>query len=162
LAADAVIYVESLSAQVDSTLPKTAGSPTMEQRDQAFVPRVVAVAPGRSVTFPNRDPVFHNVFSVSPVKRFDLGRYVRGKSKSVTFPKAGLVNVYCEIHSDMAGFIMVTPNRAFAQPDSTGGYSIPPLPPGEYTVVAWHPDLKPLRRTVSVPVGLDVTLDLQF
>ena len=161
-AADAVIYVESIPASVDSTLRTTGAVPAMEQREQAFVPRVVAVAQGGSVSFPNRDPIFHNVFSVSPVKRFDLGRYVKGKSKSVTFAKAGLVNVYCEIHSDMAGFILVTPNRAFAQPDSTGRYSIPLLPPGQYTVVAWHPDLKSVRRTVKVPDGGDVSLDLNL
>lgn len=159
---DAVIYIESVPARVDSTLPHPAGTPAMEQRDQAFVPRVVAVAQGNSVAFPNRDPIFHNVFSVSPVKRFDLGRYVKGKSKSVSFNKAGLVNVYCEIHSDMAGFILVTPNRAFAQPDSLGRYSMPSLPPGQYTVIAWHPDLKMVRRTVQVPDSADVALDLSF
>jgi len=159
---DAVIYVESVPARVDSTLPKASATPAMEQRDQAFLPRVVAVAQGGSVAFPNRDPIFHNVFSVSPVKRFDLGRYVKGKSKSVTFNKAGLVNVYCEIHSDMAGFILVTPNRAFAEPDSLGRYELPSLPPGQYTVVAWHPDLKSVRRTVSVTDTADVALDLNF
>lgn len=159
---DAVIYIEALPAWVDSTLPRAAGAPTMEQRDQSFIPRVVAVPQGGSVAFPNRDPIFHNVFSVSPVKRFDLGRYVRGKSKSVAFSKAGLVNVFCEIHSDMAGFILVAPNRAFAQPDSTGRYTMPPLPPGSYTVVAWHPDLKTVRRTVQVTDGADVALDLAF
>ncbi len=159
---DAVIYVESVPARVDSTLPHPGGTPAMEQRDQAFIPRVVAVAQGGSVAFPNRDPIFHNVFSVSPVKRFDLGRYVKGKSKSVSFNKAGLVNVYCEIHSDMAGFILVTPNRAFAQPDSLGRYWMPPLPPGQYTVIAWHPDLKMVRRTVQVSDTTDVALDLSF
>ncbi len=159
---DAVVYVEALSAPVDSTPVASSRVPSMEQRDQAFQPRVLAVVQGESVSFPNRDPIFHNVFSVSPVKRFDLGRYVKGKSKSVTFNKAGLVNVYCEIHSDMAGFILVVPNRAFAQPDKTGRYSLPPLPPGQYTVVAWHPDLKTIRRAVQVSDSADVALDLGF
>ncbi len=160
--ADAVVYVEALPAGVDSTLPHARETPAMEQRNQAFLPRVVVVSAGGTVAFPNRDPIFHNVFSVSPVKRFDLGRYVRGKSKSVTFSKAGLVNVYCEIHSDMAGFILVTPNRAFAQPDSNGQYSLPRLPPGQYSVVAWHPDLKSVHRTVQVTDSTDVVLDLSF
>lgn len=159
---DAVVYVEKLPAAVDSSLSASREVPSMEQRDQAFIPRVLAVVRGETVSFPNRDPIFHNVFSVSPVKRFDLGRYVRGKSKSVTFSKAGLVNVYCEIHSDMAGFIQVVPNRAFAQPDKTGRYSLPPLPPGQYTVVAWHPDLKTIRRSVQVSDSADVALDLGF
>jgi plastocyanin len=159
---DAVIYVEAVPAPVDSSLPASRALTSMEQLDQAFLPRVLAVVRGETVSFPNRDPIFHNVFSVSPVKRFDLGRYVRGKSKSVTFNKAGLVNVYCEIHSDMAGFILVVPNRAYAQPDKTGRYSLPPLPPGEYTVVAWHPDLKAIRRSVQVSDSADVSLDLGF
>lgn len=159
---DAVVYVEALPRTVDSTLVAPSRVASMEQRDQAFQPRVLAVVAGESVGFPNRDPIFHNVFSVSPVKRFDLGRYVKGKSKSVTFHKAGLVNVYCEIHSDMAGFILVVPNRAFAQPDKTGRYSLPPLPPGQYTVVAWHPDLKTTRRSVQVSDSADVALDLGF
>lgn len=160
--ADAIVYVESVPSAVDSTLPRSGAAPSMEQRDQAFLPRVIAVPVGGTVAFPNRDPIFHNVFSVSPVKRFDLGRYVKGKSKSVTFNKAGLVNVYCEIHSDMAGFILVTPNRAIARPDTTGRYSLPELPAGQYTVVAWHPDLKTVRRTVQLSDSADVVLDLGF
>jgi plastocyanin len=159
---DAVIYVETIPASVDTTLPGSKSLPSMEQRDQAFGPRVIAIPVGSTVAFPNRDPIFHSVFSVSPVKRFDLGKYGRGKSKSVTFTKTGVVNVYCDIHSDMAGFILVVPNRAFVQPDPLGGYALPSLPPGTYTVVAWHPDLKSVRRTVQVPEGGDVALDLTF
>jgi hypothetical protein len=96
------------------------------------------------------------------VKRFDLGKYGRGKSKSVRFTKAGVVNVFCDIHSDMAGFILVVPNRAFTQPDADGKFALPILPPGTYTVVAWHPDLKPVRRTVQIPETGDVAVDLSF
>jgi len=159
---DAVVYVESIPASVDSTLSSESSAPSMEQKDQAFGPRVLAVPVGGSVAFPNRDPIFHSVFSVSPVKRFDLGKYGRGKSKSVKFTKAGVVNVFCDIHSDMAGFILVVPNRAFTQPDADGRFALPSLPPGTYTVVAWHPDLKTVRRTVQIPESGDATVDLSF
>ena len=159
---DAVVYVDAIAPSVDSTLAGAAGTPAMEQKDQAFGPRVLAVPVGARVAFPNRDPIFHSVFSVSPVKRFDLGKYGRGKSKSVTFTKVGVVNVYCDIHSDMAGFILVVPNHAFVQPDADGRYALPSLPPGTYTVIAWHPDLKTVRRTVQIPETGDVTVDLSF
>ena len=159
---DAVVYVEAIEPSVDSTLANAGGTPSMEQKDQAFGPRVLAVSVGGTVAFPNRDPIFHSVFSVSPVKRFDLGKYGRGKSKSVKFTKAGVVNVYCDIHSDMAGFILVVPNHAFVQPDADGRYALPSLPPGTYTVVAWHPDFKTVRRTVQIPETGDVTVDLSF
>jgi plastocyanin len=159
---DAVVYVESIAPSVDSTIASEGGAPAMEQKDQAFGPRVLAVPVGGSVAFPNRDPIFHSVFSVSPVKRFDLGKYGRGKSKSVKFTKAGVVNVYCDIHSDMAGFILVVPNHAFTQPDADGRFALPSLPPGTYTVIAWHPDLKQVRRTIQIPESGDVTVDLSF
>jgi len=159
---DAVVYVEAIAPSVDSTLSRAGGTPAMEQKDQAFGPRVLAVAVGSTVAFPNRDPIFHSVFSVSPVKRFDLGKYGRGKSKSVKFTKPGVVNVYCDIHSDMAGFIFVVPNHAFIQPDADGRFALPSLPPGTYTVVAWHPDLKAVRRTVQIPESGDATVDLAF
>ena len=159
---DAVVYVEAIAPSVDSTLTGAGGTPAMEQKDQAFGPRVLAVPVGATVAFPNRDPIFHSVFSVSPVKRFDLGKYGRGKSKGVTFTKAGVVNIYCDIHSDMAGFILVVPNHAFVQPDADGRFALPSLPPGTYTVVAWHPDLKSVRRTVQIPESGDVAVDLSF
>jgi len=159
---DAVVYVEEVAPSVDSTLAGAGGTPAMEQKDQAFGPRVLAVPVGATVAFPNRDPIFQSVFSVSPVKRFDLGKYGRGKSKSVRFTKAGVVNVYCDIHSDMAGFILVVPNHAFVQPDADGRFALPSLPPGTYTVIAWHPDLKPVRRTVQIPETGDVTVDLSL
>jgi hypothetical protein len=161
-AQDAVIYVESIPARVDSVLPAPSGRPRLAQQEQSFVPRVTAVPVGGVVDFPNMDPIYHSVFSVSPVKRFDLGRYGRGKSKTVRFDKPGLVNVYCDIHSNMEGFIVVTPNRAVDQPDATGRYALPDLPPGRYSIIVWHPDLPQARRDVTVPETGDVSLDVSF
>jgi len=162
LVTDAVIYIESLRPGVDSMLARPDRRPRLSQKDQAFAPRVVPVAAGTSVDFPNLDPIYHNVFSPSPLKRFDLGKYPRGQSKSVTFGRPGVVNVYCDIHSDMEAFVLVLPNRVFTQPGAAGGYELPPLPAGRYAVRAWHPDFPEIRREVEVPATGDVPLDLSF
>lgn len=159
---DAVVYIESLDAPVNAALPAPPARPKLAQEQQSFLPRVVVVPAGGSVEFPNNDPIYHSVFSVSPAKRFDLGRYGRGTSKRVTFGKPGLVTVYCDIHSNMEGFVFVAPNRAVTQPDAAGRFALPDLPPGRYTLLAWHPDLTPLRQDVTVPESGDVTLDLRF
>jgi plastocyanin len=132
----------------------------LAQKSQGFEPRVLPVAVGGRVDFPNLDPIYHNVFSVSPPKRFDLGKYGQGKSKSLVFDKPGLVNVYCDIHSNMEAFIVVLPNAWFAQPDADGRFTLPPLPAGTYQVRVWHPDLG--DRTVDVTVSDDETRDVEL
>ena len=159
---DAVVYVESLPAGVDALIPPAEDHPKLAQQNQAFAPRVIAVAAGSSVDFPNLDPIYHSVFSVSPTKRFDLGRYGRGHSKRVVFSKPGLVNVYCDIHSNMEGFVLVVPNRAFARPDDEGRFALPELPPGRYSVVVWHPDAGTVRREVTLPDSGDADVALRL
>lgn len=157
---DAVVYVEAIGAAADSTLPETA-RPKLAQKDQSFVPRVVVVAAGGSVDFPNMDPIYHNVFSVSPPRRFDLGKYPRGESRTVRFTKPGLVNVFCDIHSNMAAFILVVPNRAFAQPRTDGSFRLPALPPGRYALAWWHPDFRGGRREIELGSD-DAVVDVSF
>ena len=155
---DAVIYVDG-PAPARPAEPHASGRPArLAQKGQAFVPRVLPVLVGATIDFPNYDPIYHNVFSVSPTKRFDLGKYARGKSKSQTFNKPGLVNVYCEIHSGMEAFILVLPHPWFTQPDADGSFSLPPLPAGTYKLKAWHPDFG--ERTVTVVVSDDETKDV--
>ena len=159
---DAVISIERIPAAAESSLARRSRrAPQLAQQGQAFVPRVLAVAAGATVEFPNLDPIFHNVFSVSPVKRFDLGKYPRGQSRRVTFGKPGLVQVYCDIHANMAAYILVLPNHAFARPDPTGTFALPDLPRGTYALKVWHPDLPELRRNVVIS-DKDVHLELSF
>jgi plastocyanin len=158
---DAVIYLDRIPATAESTLARAAGTPRLVQRDQSFDPRVLAIAVGTTVEFPNADPIFHNVFSVSPVKRFDLGRYPKGHSKRVTFDRPGLVNVYCEIHSNMAAFVLVLPHHAFAQPAADGAFALPDVPPGHYQLHVWHPDLPEIVRDIDLP-AVGTTLDLRY
>ena len=167
LVTDAVIYIDTVVAEPRPGLgPGTPALPVehpkLAQKGQAFEPRVVVVQAGGTVDFPNMDPIYHNVFSVSPTRRFDLGKYPRGQSRSITFHKPGLVNVFCDIHSDMAAFILVVPNRHFTRPAADGSFDVSELPPGRYHVRAWHPDFTPRDLEIVVPASGDVALDVSF
>jgi plastocyanin len=139
----------------------TAGRATLDQRDEAFVPPLLAITVGTVVDFPNNDRTYHNVFSFSKPKRFDLGRYARGHSKSVRFDRPGVVRVFCDIHSHMSAFILVFAHRFFALTDGEGLFRLERVPPGGYTVVAWSDGQERERRPVRVPEGGGVVeLDL--
>jgi hypothetical protein len=152
-----VVYLDSVPGAGE--LPPPSGTPRLEQLNERFVPHVLPVLKGATVEFPNRDPVFHNVFSLSSTRTFDLGRFPKGESKSIRFPKAGLVQVFCHIHSDMNAVIMVLDNPLFAVPNFQGHYVIEGVPPGEYRVVAWHERIKPITERVRVTAGQAATLD---
>ena len=131
----------------------------MDQRNEAFVPHLLAIVAGTTVDFPNSDPTYHNVFSLSKPKRFDLGRYAAGRSKSIRFDQPGIVRVFCDIHSHMSAVILVFSHRYFAVTDDDGRYRIENVPPGAYSVVAWHESLPSDTRKTSVPDGGDVDLN---
>jgi len=138
--------------------PGPAGSepaPQIAQLDRRFVPDLVVIPVGSTVSFPNMDPIFHNVFSLSKAKTFDLGSYDKGESKHIVFSKPGIVEVYCHLHPNMAATIMVTPNRWYARVGASGQYRIDDVPPGTYTLVAWHKSAGFFRRTIVVGPGHD-------
>jgi plastocyanin len=122
----------------------------LDQRNETFVPHVLAIVAGTTVDFPNHDRTYHNVFSLSKPKPFDLGRYAAGKSKSVRFDTPGIIRVFCDIHSHMSAFILVFAHRYFAVTDE-GRYRIESVPPGTYTVFAWNESLPLESRRVTVP-----------
>jgi plastocyanin len=132
----------------------------MDQRNETFVPHVLAIVAGTTVDFPNNDRTYHNVFSLSKPRTFDLGRYAAGRSKSIRFDKPGIVRVFCEIHSHMSAYILVFSHRYFAVTDEAGRYRIENVPPGEYTIIAWHESMKAESRRVTV--GGDGDVDLNF
>jgi plastocyanin len=134
----------------------------MDQRNEAFVPHVLAIVAGTSVDFPNNDRTYHNVFSLSKSRSFDLGRYAAGRSKSVRFDQPGIVRVFCDIHSHMSAFILVFSHRYFAVTDDEGRYRIDNVPPGTYTVVAWNESMPPETRRVTVGDGADVDLNFSL
>jgi plastocyanin len=123
----------------------------MDQRNERFVPRVLAITVGSIVDFPNNDRTYHNVFSLSEARTFDLGRYAAGRSKPVRFDRPGVVRVFCDIHSHMSAFILVFAHRFFAVTDADGRYRIDNVPPGAYTVSMWHEASVAEARPVTVP-----------
>ena len=126
---------------------------TMDQRNETFVPHVLAITAGTTVDFPNSDHLYHNVFSLSKTRPFDLGRYAAGRSKSVRFDRPGIVRVFCDIHSHMSAFILVFSHPFFSVTDATGRYRIDDVPPGSYTLVAWNEGVSSPSRVVVVPDG---------
>lgn len=151
-----VVYLADSSAQ---------GSPApdpvlLDQRGQRFIPRILAVVVGQVVEFRNSDNVFHNVFSYSPPKRFDLGRYPRGKSKRLTFQKPGLVQVFCDIHSDMRADIVVVPSGRFSYLDAQGHFRIDGVPSGKHSIVVWLPRRGERRIEADVPGSGIATVEL--
>ena len=145
----AVVYLEKAPGGAFE-LPE-GGHATMDQRDQTFVPHVLAIPVGTTVSFPNSDLTFHNVFSLSKTKSFDLGRYSRGKSKTLRFDRPGVVQVFCDIHSHMSAYILVFAHRYFAVTDRAGGFAITGVPPGTYALAVWHEGEVRETRTVTIP-----------
>ena len=145
----AVVYLETAPrGAFDNPEPTRA---RMDQRNETFVPHILAVTSGTVVDFPNNDSTYHNVFSLSKARKFDLGRYARGRSKSVRFDQPGIVRVFCDIHSHMSAFVLVFSHPYFATTDTDGRYRIDNIPPGSYNVVAWHEGEEADTRTVVVP-----------
>lgn len=133
----AVVYLEGTFAPNDA--PAVSVSPAqMTQKNFAFAPDLVAVHVGGAVQFPNLDDMYHNVFSYSKAKRFDLGRFRKDeKPASVVFDKPGVVTVHCEIHDRMRGIILVLTSPHFVKTDPAGRYRLEHLPAGHYSLKAW-------------------------
>lgn len=129
------------------------------QKGAVFSPRILPVAVGTTVEWPNDDDIFHNVFSISEAKEFDLGLYKHPEAKRVTFDRPGRVDILCSIHTQMSAVVLVLENPFFAKSDDKGRYAIRGLPPGEYTVRAWHERLPSVRRKVTVGATGEVRLD---
>ena len=138
LVSDAVVYAKP-GTPVVSLEKKQA---VIEQRDKQFVPYVTAIQVGTSVTFPNRDSVRHDVYSLSPAKRFELPLYAGIPAEPVTFDKEGFVTLGCSIHDWMVAYIAVLPTPYFRVTDKDGSTVLEDLPTGQYSVEVWQPLLK--------------------
>ena len=137
-----------------------ASRAVMNQRNETFVPHVLAITTGTTVDFPNSDRIYHNVFSLSKTQPFDLGRYAAGRSQSVRFDRPGIVRVFCEIHSHMSAFILVFSHPFYAMTDADGRYRLDNVPAGNYAVVAWNEGVSSEPSPVAVPDGGVAELDL--
>jgi plastocyanin len=152
-----IIYLEGPNlAAISAIKPSQL---TMQQLDRRFSPDLLVVPVGTAVSFPNMDPIFHNIFSLSKPKSFDLGSYDKGETRTVVFSKPGVVNVYCHLHPNMEATIVVTPNRWYARSDPSGEFRIPNVPPGEYTVVAFHKSAGFFRKMIQIEAGHSAIVD---
>jgi len=146
----AVVYLDPAPPVSE---PAAEARAVMRQRDAAFVPHLLAITVGTSVEFPNDDETYHNVFSLSKTRRFDLGRYAAGRSKAVRFDRPGIVRVFCDIHSQMNAFILVFDHRFHAVTDAEGRYRIDRVPPGSYRVTAWYEGVAHQTQPVTIANG---------
>jgi hypothetical protein len=138
------------------------GTATMKQENKQFQPAVLIVQKGTTVQFPNLDAFFHNVFSVTPDNSFDLGSYRQGETKGVTMSKPGVVNVYCNMHPQMVGHILVVPNGNYVHAGKDGFFRLSNVPTGHHRIVAWAPDSKPTVAEADVNETEAVTVELEL
>ena len=139
---DAVVSVEGLPQEKGKS-QKAKGKTSkavIDQKDMKFIPRVVPILVGTTVDFPNNDKTFHNVFSTSEAKKFDLGLYPSGESRSVTFDKPGVVKVLCNVHPNMEAYVVVKGHPNFSASDIQGNYRLNGIPLGKYRLEIWHPE----------------------
>ncbi len=159
---DAVVYLEKVTPELLRQVPLDTAQVVVKQGEHQFEPRVIAIAVGTMVRFENRDQIYHNVFSVSPARKFDIGKYAPGQTRRIRFDKPGVVKLYNDIDPAMAGFVFVLPHPVFTQPDATGAFVFPKLPRGRYTLKVWHPALGRVNRSIEIPRKGDLVVDLKF
>jgi len=132
----------------------------IDQRNLSFMPRVLVVRVGTTVDFPNNDKVFHNVFSYRDGKKFDLGMYPIGTSKHIVFDRPGLARLFCNIHPNMAAYVMAVDTPFYAISDRSGAFAMAGVPPGTYTYRAWRAGGQLLSGSVTVDTARP--LDIQW
>lgn len=152
------VAIEFLDKSVNPTIPDSQF--VMAQENTAFVPSLLVVPVGATVTFPNRDAFFHNVFSYSPPRSFDLGRYPKGETRTVRFEESGVVRIFCEIHASMYATILVAPSDHYQIINSLDGFSFPELPDGRYRVVAVDAAGRRAKQDVEIKDDQTVTVSL--
>ncbi len=160
---DFVVYIQGTVGTnhvVVPTNPVVVNTTRVTQQGAMFNPHVLPVVAGTTVEWPNNDQIFHNVFSVSDAKQFDLGLYKGNPpEKHVTFDKPGRVDVFCSIHANMHCVVLVLENPYFALADSRNRYSISNIPPGTYKLTAWHERMPLQTKEITVPATGDVKAD---
>jgi plastocyanin len=152
----AVVWLEARGPSVGPQ-PKVV----LDQRNLAFAPFVLAVRTGTTVEFPNNDRVFHNVFSFRDGKKFDLGMYPTGSVKRIVFDQPGLARLFCNIHPNMAAYIMAVDSPFFAVSNEKGVFTISGVPPGTYTYHAWRPGGQLLTGSIGVDGTTPLTIRWQ-
>lgn len=151
--ANFVVFIEGNDPASSSALSQarsTVSPAHISHKGQAFSPRVLVVTTGTTIDFKNDDRIYHNAFSLSKSKSFDLGIYPEGTSKFVTFDEPGLVRVYCNMHPDMISNILVLENPYFFVTSDDGKYHIEDLPGGDFTLRVWAEQADEMERRIAV------------
>jgi plastocyanin len=158
---DFIVYIDQPAEKPvpPATPVQVVTSKKITQQGAVFSPRLLPVVVGTTVEWPNNDEIFHNVFSISDAKQFDLGLYKHPEVKRVTFDKPGRVDVFCSIHAAMNCIILVLETPHFSATDDKGRYTIANLPAGTYKLKAWHERLPGQTREVIVPETGEVKID---
>jgi plastocyanin len=147
---NAVIWLEPApGAQVHARAAKVE----LAMQARQFAPHVRVVPVGSTVSFPNKDPFSHNIFSSTPGTSFDLGKYSRGESKDWVFSKPGAISVYCNVHAKMTAFVVVVATPWYAEAAADGRWSIAGVPAGKYTIHIWHERASEQKMPVTVPAA---------
>ena len=145
-----VVFLEPVEARLFKPPREKA---EIVQRNATFIPDFLVIQAGGTVAFPNADIIVHNVFSYSHPNAFDLGMYPQGQSHTWTFKEAGLVRVYCSIHSSMNALIFVAPSPFYALVEADGSFAISGVPPGRYQLRTWNQMLPEVSRDILVTPG---------
>ena len=161
-ASHAVVYIERVDKPRWGSKRAPAQAPSITMKSKAFDPHVATVLAGKSVAFPNTDPVFHNVFSLSPGNKFDLGLYKNGKSTDHVFATPGLVRVFCNIHPSMTAYVLVLQNPWWCTVGDDGAWTLTDVPPGEWKLNAWDERGGETTRTIKVAPGQRVTANFEM
>jgi plastocyanin len=132
------------------------------QRDRRFEPDLLILPVGSTVSFPNADPIFHSVFSLSLAREFDLGYFLSNKTPTITFDRSGVVQVYCHLHPNMYAAIVIVPGAYYARPAADGTFAWKGIPAGQWRLVTWHRTAGLFRRTVQVPAHGEVDVRLEL
>ena len=156
---DVYVYVEDVRSA-----PARGKFVEIKQENKQFSPRVAVVQTGTTVSFPNLDPIFHNVFSNSPRNSFDLGSYRAGdKARSVVMSSPGVVDIFCNMHSRMTASVLVVPSRLYTRVRGDGTFRLESVPVGVHEVVAWSPTTRPVKHKVEVTAeGAHATFELEY
>lgn len=157
-ASHAVVWLTPIGSTVEIPRQQPSQIPKLVQKDKAFHPSLIVIPVGGKVEFPNKDPFFHNVFSLFEGKRFDLGLYESGTTRFVQFDKPGVSFIFCNIHAQMSAVVITLSTPYYAISDLRGDVSIPNVPPGRYALQIFHPavsneELRAMTREITVGSG---------
>lgn len=155
---DVVVYLKGVPDALPDDTSKLVSR--IYQRDKQFTPAVSVALLGSNVEFPNEDKIFHNVFSLSKAARFDLGLYKEGTARTIKAKKRGVIDVFCNIHPQMAAKVVVLDTKYYAQTGADGSFRIKGVPPGSYELVAWQPRGKEVTQKVTIKPGASTDVSI--